>query len=1222
MSNAEVDPALRYDRTVQPDAHDSLAKIAQLVEPGSTVLDLGASSGALGRYLRDDKRCIVDGVEIDPRAAASARPHYRKVLELNLETAPLRDHFPARGYDAIVCADVLEHLREPAAVLDQLPLLLADGGRLLISIPNVGYAGIIAGLLKGEFRYTPTGLLDDTHLRFFTRSSLIDLLGKHGFHARSISEVFLELRQSEFGDPPLDGLAPAVIRAVLAQPDSLTYQFIVEAVPGTGISPAALPPPVPPRFGVQLYWSRERTFAEEHSASASGLVGEEQQRIELRIPPMETAPGTLRLDVADRPGYLRLHSIEIRDQQQDLVWTWDRRPESLIAKRELVAIGDLWLSLGGDPSVELPIDEAGLARLAAGGSLALTMDWPMSTDYAYARRLLDDREQRWSREREVLMGKAEQFERQQALGRQELTALEARLEEAVGTLRATAAQAASRQDRLEYQLRTLSARLAATQKLSIGLRLRRELLPARFELDALPLHDVRDLGAGEYESTGRDPQLELRVQARRWPVGWVNLEFEVQVHEMEHEQRAVRPVLYLDSGQGYDESGKVSLPDPVGGVIRAHIWLPPTLSGIRFDPFEGEGRWRLGRLSVFELGKIRTGLRFAGPLVKGLLREPTRIPATAARAWRVFRTAGLTGIKLWLLRQDGSPKNYTAWIRQFDTLKAADRAAIKTSIARMTRRPRFSVVMPVYNTPDKLLRRAIESVQAQLYPDWELCIADDASPAPHVRRVLERAARDPRVKVIFRESNGHISAASNSALSLARGEYVALLDHDDELSEHALAIMAAEIAAHPEADLLYSDEDKIDLEGHRHDPYFKPDFNPELLWSQNFFSHLGVYRRELVLQAGGFREGFEGSQDYDLLLRCLARTAPDRIRHVPRVLYRWRTAAGSAAAEVAAKPYAFAAAQRALQEHLASLAPGARVEPGRFAGTWRVRWPLPDPAPLVSIIVPTRDAAPVLARCIDSLLDRTTYRNYELLVVDNGSREPDAVALLARLAADGRARVLRYDRPFNFSAINNFAVEQARGDVLVLLNNDTEIVDGEWLSELVSHAIRPGIGAVGARLLYPDGRVQHAGVVTGIQGVAGHAFKGLPREAPGYFSLPHLLREVSAVTGACLAVRKVAYEQVGGLDDRELQVAFNDIDFCLKLRRAGYRNLYTPWAELYHYESYSRGSDMEGARLQRFKSEIDVMRRRWPELDNDPAYNPNLSLESENYEFAAPPRAH
>jgi GT2 family glycosyltransferase len=287
-----------------------------------------------------------------------------------------------------------------------------------------------------------------------------------------------------------------------------------------------------------------------------------------------------------------------------------------------------------------------------------------------------------------------------------------------------------------------------------------------------------------------------------------------------------------------------------------------------------------------------------------------------------------------------------------------------------------------------------------------------------------------------------------------------------------------------------------------------------------------------------------------------------------------------------------------------------------------VRWPLPDPAPLVSIIVPTRDAAPVLARCIGSLFARTTYRNYELLVVDNGSREPDAVALLSRLAAGGQARVLRYDRPFNFSAINNFAVEQARGEVLVLLNNDTEIVGGEWLSELVSHAIRPGIGAVGARLLYPDGRVQHAGVVTGIRGVAGHAFKGLPREAPGYFSLPHLLREVSAVTGACMAVRKVAYEQVGGLDDRELQVAFNDIDFCLKLRRAGYRNLYTPWAELYHYESYSRGSDMEGARLQRFKSEIDVMRRRWPELDNDPAYNPNLSLESENYEFAAPPRAH
>jgi GT2 family glycosyltransferase len=321
-----------------------------------------------------------------------------------------------------------------------------------------------------------------------------------------------------------------------------------------------------------------------------------------------------------------------------------------------------------------------------------------------------------------------------------------------------------------------------------------------------------------------------------------------------------------------------------------------------------------------------------------------------------------------------------------------------------------------------------------------------------------------------------------------------------------------------------------------------------------------------------------------------------------------------------AKPYAFSSAHRALQEHLASLHPRVRVEQGRFPGTWRVRWPLPAPAPLVSIIVPTRDAASVVGRCIESLLARTTYPNFELLIVDNGSREPDAVVLLADLASSGRARVLRYDRPFNFSAINNFAVRQARGDVLLLLNNDTEVVGGEWLSELVSHAVRPGIGAVGARLLYPDGRVQHAGVITGLQGVAGHAFKGLARQAPGYFSLPHLLREVSAVTGACLAVRKAAYEQVGGLDERELQVAFNDIDFCLKLQRAGYSNLYTPWAELFHHESYSRGSDQEGKALRRFSREIDVMRQRWPDLANDAAYNPNLSLENGGYDLAVRPR--
>lgn len=760
---------------------------------------------------------------------------------------------------------------------------------------------------------------------------------------------------------------------------------------------------------------------------------------------------------------------------------------------------------------------------------------------------------------------------------------------------------------------------AATHQLSIGLRLRRELLPARFELDAAPLQDVRDLGAGAYESTGVAPQLELRSRAKRWPRGWVDLTFELQIQE-QHKHMA-RPCIYLGADQGDEEGAKVSLPYPVGGVIRLHLWLPPGMSKIRLAPIEGAGRWRLGRLSLMELGKLRAGIRFASPVLRQLLREPARLPAAAAGAWRVFRTTGLPGIKQKLIQSHRGPKDYATWIRQFDTLTLADRAAIETSIAGMTRRPRFSVVMPVYNTPEPWLRRAIDSVQSQLYPDWELCIADDASTARHLRPLLESAARDPRVKVAFRASTGHISAASNSALALATGDYVALLDHDDELAPHALYMVAEELSRHPDADLVYSDEDKLDEEGRRYDPYFKPDFNPELLWSHNFFSHLGIYRTSLIRELGGFRVGFEGSQDYDLVLRALRRTQPSRIRHIPHVLYHWRAVRGSAAAATDAKPYAFVAAQRSLSEHLAAEQPGSSVGEGRFPGTYRVKLILPADPPLVSVIIPTRDALDMVRRCVDTLIAKTDYRSYELIIVDNQSTDPAAIDWLQSVGQRGSARILSYDRPFNYSAINNFAASAARGSILCLLNNDVEPISPGWLTELVSHVVRPEIGVVGGRLLYPDGRVQHAGIASGVLRVAAHLFRGIPREAPGYFGQAHLLRASSAVTGACLVLRRSLFQEVGGLDEKELAIAFNDVDLCLKVQQRGYRNLFTPWAELYHFESYSRGDDMAADKRSRFNREIKVMLARYPELASDPFYNPNLSLESDQMDLAFPPRA-
>ena len=563
---------------------------------------------------------------------------------------------------------------------------------------------------------------------------------------------------------------------------------------------------------------------------------------------------------------------------------------------------------------------------------------------------------------------------------------------------------------------------------------------------------------------------------------------------------------------------------------------------------------------------------------------------------------------------------YPGWIKEFETLTATTRAPLSAHFELFKTWPLISVVMPVYNPSPTWLEEAIGSVQAQIYPHWELCIADDASTDPAIRTLLERHAQeDERIKLVFRDKNGHISAASNSALALARGEWVALLDHDDVLAENALFWVADAINKHPACRLIYSDEDKIDEVGIRSDPYFKCDWNQDLFYSQNVFSHLGVYQINLVREVGGFRAGLEGSQDYDLALRCIERISPSQIHHIPLVLYHWRIHADSTAHTPDAKPYAMVAGERALNEHLARCGVAATAESVGYG--YRVRFALPEQLPLVSLIIPTRNGLKLLRQCVESILTKTTYFNYEIIIVDNGSDDRATLRYLEELDARPDVRVLRDAQPFNYSALNNAAVEVARGEVIGLINNDVEVINGDWLTEMVSHAMRPEIGAVGARLWYSDDTLQHAGVVLGIHGVAGHVHRFLPRGNVGYCGRAALIQSFSAVTGACLVVRKSSYEAVGGLNEVDLQVACNDIDFCLKLREAGFRNLWTPYAELYHHESSSRGHDDTPEKLARSAREVAYMETRWGALLlNDPAYSPNLTLDAEDFSLAWPPR--
>jgi glycosyltransferase involved in cell wall biosynthesis len=568
-------------------------------------------------------------------------------------------------------------------------------------------------------------------------------------------------------------------------------------------------------------------------------------------------------------------------------------------------------------------------------------------------------------------------------------------------------------------------------------------------------------------------------------------------------------------------------------------------------------------------------------------------------------------------------REYADWIAQFDTLTEAMRTRLRRKLRLLPRQPLISIILPVYNPDLHFLEAAVSSVRHQIYERWELCIADDASTDPKVGPFLDEIARgDVRVKLTLRESNGHIPACSNSALEMATGEMCALLDQDDLFAENALALVALEIARHPDAGLIYSDEDKVDEAGQRSNPFFKPDWNPELFLGQNYINHLGVYRTTLLRRIGGFRQGFEGSQDYDLALRCVELLEPGQVRHIPKILYHWRAVAGSLAAVPDAKPYAKHAARRAIADHLRRKQQEGRVVrcPENIE-SHRAIYEVPAPAPLVSVIIPTRDRADLLELCVKSVRDRTDYAPIEIIIVDNASVESQTHELLSRFETEEAARVLHDDGAFNYSRLNNLAAAKARGEILLFLNNDIEVENRGWLTEMVSHAARPEVGAVGARLWYPDGTLQHGGVVLGMGGLAGHAFPRIPRGHPGYYNRAFLQQDCSAVTGACMAVPAIVFRKFNGFDEVDLPVNFSDIDLCLRLRAGGYEIVWTPYANLIHRESASRGYQRTEEQQKQFFREANYMRERWgTELLSDPFYNPNFTLDPPGFEIAFPPR--
>ncbi|WNN91270.1 glycosyltransferase [Gloeocapsopsis dulcis] len=1130
------------------DDNHSLKKLYYLVGENKRVVDFGCATGYLAQLLKQ-RGCKVTGVEINPEAAKIAEQYCEQVIVADLDIVHLAEILPAQSFDVAIFGDVLEHLRDPWRVLQQTQHLLNSSGFVVASIPNIAHGSIRLALLQGKFEYTQLGILDNTHLRFFTKKTLEDLFENTGYFIEVLERTKLPI----FADAPLiphlnkADFSSELIQKLEQEEEAETLQFILRAYPGD-------------------HKSRYTQLSEQHSQLVVqlGLTQAQLQHIQLELAGSQSQLGQAQSEIEYFQEQLQQKQVQLETSQRQIE---QLQAESLHLQSQL------------------------------------------------------------QQKQEVLDASHLQLEQTKT----ELEHSQTQLQQTQTELVRSHSQISAVESSKFWKLRNLW----------FGLKqlIRSEHIPtvqntvlvpnnstANDLLKVPPLKDIKFNAApkslnGCFDSIdGVNPTaIEVPNPTPLIARGWAILpneekpaDYVIITHGKNRQLVAVAPVnserpdvAQAFSIPAYQKSGwsvQLNLADFPPGKIHLNAWAYSSARNeatlLSFASANVKPLSLLSRLKHY-YGVLRVkGTRYAlSRAVKKIYYKLDIAPATT----EVGTIAA------------PHQEQYARWLSK-NFPRAADLKKMAETVEIFPYKPVISIVMPVFNPPEQFLKAAIASVLEQVYPYWELCIADDASTKPYVKSVLEEYAnKDPRIKVVFRAENGHISRASNSALELATGEFVTLLDHDDCLTPDALYEVALLVNRHPEADMIYSDEDKIDQQNRLRDPFFKPEWCPDSFLSRMYTCHLGTYRRSLIEQIGGFRLGYEGSQDYDLVLRLTENTT--NIFHIPKILYHWRIHPESTAAGVASvKSYAHVAGEKAIAEALAR-----RNEPGRvtgipeFPGNYSVRYEISD-YKRVSIIIPTRNLGTVLNKCLESIFQKSTYPNYEVILIDNGSTEEKTLNIISQwLEQQPQFKCYPLDIPFNYSQLNNYAASKAEGDYLLFLNNDTEVVTPDWIEAMVEQAQRASIGAVGPLLLYPDNSIQHAGVVLGLGGVAAHSHRYFPATTPGYVCQVKTINNYSAITGACLMCRREVFAEIGGFDET-LAVAYNDIDLCLKMSNLGYRNIYLPHVVLYHYESKSRGYENTPEKITRLHKEADYLLSKWQKIvENDPCYSPNLTRDREDY---------
>ena len=1135
----------KYTEAIGFGDNSSHGIIANHVNSGEHILEFGCATGLLSRYLKEEKNCSVVGVEISEEALKQASPYLSLPVLCDIESGEWKEAVKDMRFDSIIFGDVLEHLRFPHNALRDAAAFLKKDGKVLFSVPNLAHGDVLLKLIDGRFDYTPLGILDDTHIHFFGKDNLPEICAEAGLFLAELTGTMVPVGSTE----QKSEASSADLAFIKNKPYSHIYQFIGVAYRADYAHEKGMVR----NERLPVYSGVNRVFFDTGEGlcdkNAITFTCDDPLKINKEFPlPPHTVH--VRFDPCDEGTYY-YKNVHFRTDSGDLFPT---------VIDHATPYADGYIATEQYPQFTFRIPGGATffgvyAELVPISAVPSFVNEIVSGENNEKRKLAQTTERLLQEEAELDTLKTE---------KDRLRRLNGHISEDMTDLKKTIAW-------LQSELCDRDHILISSQKAYFdNLKEKEKIIDEKSRALSESKNNIAQLqekslkGAQAYqelmsafkEKSEAHETLRATCNEQRETIAMLRAEYAGEKEEF---------ALFRRKSEEENAALRQSLNE----------------KSVAYDTISNAAFW-----------KITKPFRMLGDFLKKI--PPVRI---FGKFLRSIRRNG-PGITFRKIKTRLFPRKSV-----FPTKKelALQRKTVFTNSVK------FSVIVPLYNTNKKYLCEMIESVLRQTYANFELCLADGSDAAhAYVEEIVKTyAARDARVQYRRLEKNGGISENTNACAAMASGDYIALLDHDDLLSSEALYQNAVFIQ-NTGADVLYSDEDHLSPAGKHINPFYKPDFSPDLLCSQMYICHLSVIRRSLFLSVGGFRPAFDGSQDYDLMLRLSECTR--NIVHIPKILYTWRECPGSTAADPTAKPYAHTAGKRALDEHLHRVSgDGAHAEDTAYTFVYDARYPLPDPAPRVSVMIPMKDKSALTDACVQSILEKTDYPDYEVIILDNRSVEEETQNWFRKITEQNpRVRVIAADMEFNWSEINNFGICNATGDVFIFLNNDTVVISGDWMTRLAENVIRPGIGVAGPLLLYPDGTIQHAGVVVGFGGWADHVFKGQPPVHYGApFVSPMVARNVLAVTGACLAVSRKTIEDIGEFDESFI-ICGSDIELCLRAYEKGYYNKYEPAVRLYHYESKSRKPDDI--------PEVDFRRSYavyTPYRENgDPFYNRNLDLSS------------